>query len=47
LIRALEQDPDDQAARANLELVLRETAHANERDVQARIEAFLRDLHPR
>ena len=47
LIRALQQDPDDQAARANLELTLRQAAHANEPDVQARIEAFLRDRRPR
>lgn len=46
-IRALEQDPDDQAARANLELTLREASQAHEPGVQARIEAFLRDLRPR
>lgn len=46
-IRALEQDPGDAAARGNLELVRRAAAQANERDVQTRIEAFLRQLLPR
>jgi tetratricopeptide (TPR) repeat protein len=42
-IRALEQDPDDAAARANLELTLRQAAYAREPHVQARIESFLRE----
>jgi tetratricopeptide (TPR) repeat protein len=43
LIRALEEDPGHSGARANLELTLRAAVQANEREVQARIEAFLRD----
>jgi tetratricopeptide (TPR) repeat protein len=47
LIRALTEDPGHSGARANLELTLRAAEQANERDVQTRIEAFLRDLAPR
>jgi tetratricopeptide (TPR) repeat protein len=47
LIRALTEDPGHSGARANLELTLRAAAQANERDVQARIEEFLRDRGPR
>ena len=43
LIRALTEDPGHSGARANLELTRRAAAQANERDVQARIEGFLRD----
>jgi 4-amino-4-deoxy-L-arabinose transferase-like glycosyltransferase len=43
LIRSLEQDPDDAAARKNLRQVSRAAGQANERDVQSRIESFLRE----
>jgi tetratricopeptide (TPR) repeat protein len=46
-IRALEQDPDAANARKNLRQVSRAAAQANERDVEARIEAFLREQRPR
>jgi tetratricopeptide (TPR) repeat protein len=47
LIRALTEDPGHSGAKANLELTLRAAEQANERDVQARIEAFLGNLGPR
>jgi tetratricopeptide (TPR) repeat protein len=46
LIRALTEDPTHSGARANLERTLRAAAQANEPDVQARIEAFLRKASP-
>lgn len=46
-IRVLEQDPSHTVARANLEQTRRLAAQANERDVQLRIDAFLRDRRPR
>jgi tetratricopeptide (TPR) repeat protein len=46
LIRALEQDPRHPSARANLQQTLQQAVQADERDVQARIEGFLRGPHP-
>jgi Flp pilus assembly protein TadD len=47
LIRSLEQEPDDDSARKNLRQVLSLAAQANDRDVQERIESFLREPSPR